>query len=143
MSSNYEIELARHGKIVYKNVGTSMLPFIRQKKDLIIIKKRPEGRLKKYDAVLYKRDNIYILHRILKVRKNDYVICGDNRRILEYGITDEHIIGVLDAIVRDGKEILTTDRKYMFYVHLICDLFPIRYGVIFIRDCLSKIKRAL
>ena len=67
-----------------------------------------------------------MLHRILKVRPNDYVICGDNRYNKEYGITDRHIIGVLTAVVRDGKEIPITDRRYRLYVHLWCDLFPIR-----------------
>ena len=40
----------------------------------------------------------YVLYRILKVRENDYVICGDNRYRKEYGITDQHINGVLTSV---------------------------------------------
>ena len=102
------------------------MPLIRQGKDLLIIEK-VNGRLKKYDVPLYKRDSgQYVLHRILKVRKNDYVICGDNRWGREYGIQDRHIIGVLTGIIRDGKEISVNDKKYKIYVHLWCDFFWIR-----------------
>lgn len=124
--STFEEEIRRTGKLVYTNVGDSMLPIIRQGRDLLIISK-VEGRLKKYDVPLYKRDSgQYVLHRILKVRKQDYVICGDNRYHREYGITDGHIIGVLTGIVRDGKEISVNSFSYRLYVHLWCDFFYIR-----------------
>ena len=124
--TTFEEILERDGKLVYTNVGDSMRPLIRQDRDLIIIEK-PQGRLNKYDVPLYRRDSgQYVLHRILKVRSDDYVICGDNRWKKEYGITDRHIIGVLTAVVRDGREIPVTDRKYRLYVHMWCDFFPIR-----------------
>ena len=133
--------IERDGKLVYTNVGDSMRPLIRQGKDLIIIEK-PQGRLKKYDVPLYKRDSgQYVLHRILKVRENDYVICGDNRYSKEYGITDKHIIGVLTAVVRDGKEISMTDWKYKAYIHLWCDLSPVRAFVLKLRSIPRRIKR--
>ena len=124
--TRFEDVIERDGRLVYTNVGDSMRPLIRQGKDLIIIEK-PKDRLKKYDVPLYKRDSgQYVLHRILKVRPNDYVICGDNCYGKEYGITDKHIIGVLTAVVRNGKEIPITNWKYKAYVHLWCDFFPIR-----------------
>ena len=124
--AGFEDVIERDGRLVYTNVGDSMSPLIRQDRDILIIEK-PHGRLKKYDAALYKRDSgQYVLHRVLKVRPDDYVICGDNRYTKEYGIRDRHIIGVLTALVRDGKEISVTDWRYKAYVHLWCDLFPIR-----------------
>ena len=54
------------------------MPLLREDRDVMIIE-RVTGRLKKYDVPLYKRPNgQYVLHRILKVRENDYVICGDH-----------------------------------------------------------------
>lgn len=124
--STFEEEIRLNGKLVYTNVGDSMLPLIRQGRDLLVISK-VEGRLKKYDVPLYKRGSgQYVLHRILKVREQDYVICGDNRYHREYGITDRHIIGVLTGIVRDGKEISVKSFSYRLYVHLWCDFFYIR-----------------
>ncbi len=124
--STFETELETRGKLIYTNVGDSMMPLIREGRDLLILEK-PEGRLKKYDVPLYKRDSgQYVLHRILKVRREDYVICGDNRWQREYGITDRHIIGVLTGIVRDGQEIPVTDWRIRLYVHLWCDFFYVR-----------------
>ena len=136
--STFEEEIKKSGTIIYTNVGDSMMPFIRQGRDVLVIS-RAEGRLKRYDVPLYKRDSgQYVLHRILKVRENDYVICGDNRWNREYGITDRHIIGVLTGVIRNGREIPVTDRKYRIYVHLWCDFFPIRAIVIRIRQFLKR-----
>ena len=103
--STFEEEIQRSGYLIYRNVGDSMLPLIRQGRDLLLISRKPEGRLNKYDVPLYRRDSgQYVLHRILKVRKDDYVLCGDNRWQRETGISDRHIIGVLTAVIRDGKQ---------------------------------------
>ena len=127
--STFEEQLDKYGKLIYTNVGDSMMPLIRQDKDLLIIEK-PKGRLKKYDVPLYRRDSgQYVLHRILEVRKKDYVICGDNRWVKEYGITDRHIIGVLTGIVRNGKTIPVTDWRYRLYVRIWCGFFPIRLAI--------------
>ena len=125
--STIENEINRSGKLVYTNVGDSMKPLIRQGKDLLIIEKA-DGRLKKYDVPLYRRDSgQYVLHRILKVRENDYIICGDNRWQKEYGVTDRHIIGVLTAVVRNGNHAISVSSfRYRIYVHIWCDLFHLR-----------------
>lgn len=129
--SDFRTELQKHGKIIYTNVGDSMMPLIKQGRDVLIISRKPQGRLKRYDIPLYQRDSgQYVLHRILKVRPNDYVICGDNRSHTETGITDRHIIGVLTGIIRNGKEISLNSFRYRFYVHLWCDFFIIRAFII-------------
>ena len=139
--TRFEDVIERDGRLVYTNVGDSMRPLIRQDRDILIIEK-PRGRLKKYDVPLYKRDSgQYVLHRVLKVRPNDYVICGDNRYSKEYGITDRHIIGVLTAVVRNGKEMPITDWRYKAYVHLWCDLFPLRALILKARRFPKWLKR--
>lgn len=125
-NTTFEEIIQKEGKLIYTNKGDSMMPLICEGKDLVIITKA-EDRLKKYDVPLYKRDSgQYVLHRILKVRPNDYVICGDNRYYKETGITDKHIIGVLSAVVKNGKEISVNDPSYKLYVHIWCDFFIIR-----------------
>ena len=122
---SYEEELARSGKIVVTNVGVSMRPLIKQGRDIIIIAKK-DGRLHKYDVPLYKRRDQYVLHRIVKVRENDYVILGDNCAAKEYGITDDQIIGVMTSLVRNGKEIDLNSFGYKLYVRVWCSLAPVR-----------------
>lgn len=138
IKSTFEDEIRRTGKLVYVNSGDSMMPVLRENKDLLVIGK-VNGRLNKYDVPLYKRDSgQYVLHRILKVRKSDYVICGDNRWRKEYGITDRHIIGVLTAIIRDGREISVKSKKYRLYVHIWCDFFYIRALILKIKSFLKR-----
>lgn len=139
--STFEEQLEKNGKLIYTNKGDSMMPLIKQDRDLLIIKP-VQGRLKKYDVPLYRRDSgQYVLHRILKVRQHDYVICGDNRWQKEYGITDSHIIGVLTAVVRNGKEISFNDWKYKLYVHLWCDLFPVRAFIVHVINKLDRYRK--
>ncbi|MBR3268191.1 MAG: S24/S26 family peptidase [Oscillospiraceae bacterium] len=140
--SSFEEQLRTNGKLIYTNQGDSMMPLIQQDRDLLVIVP-VQGRLKKYDVPLYRRDSgQYVLHRILKVRKDDYVICGDNRWKKEYGISDRHIIGVLSAVIRDGKEVPVSSLKYRIYVHIWCDLFPVRALIVRVLNKLKRMKAA-
>lgn len=138
--ATFEEELNRTGHLIYSNVGDSMLPLIRQGRDLLVIEKTHGARLNKYDIPLYKRDSgQYVLHRILKVRENDYVICGDNRYNKEYGITDRHIIGVLIKVIRDGRELDFHSFRYRAYMFLWCGLFPVRAFVLRVKHYLKRL----
>lgn len=125
----FEDVIAEQGKLIYTNVGDSMYPLIKPR-DLLVIE-AVKGPLKQYDVPLYKRDNgQYVLHRIVKIKHGDYLICGDNRRGIERGITDSHIIGVLTEIIREGKEISVYSPKYRLYNRLL----PIRRLWIAVRN---------
>ena len=96
--------LAETGELFTTASGVSMLPCIRPKRDMLHLAK-PEHDIKKYDVLLYKRKNgTYILHRVLEVKSDSYVLCGDNQWVLEHGITDEQVLGVLRGFYR-GKKI--------------------------------------
>ena len=143
MMASFEEELERSGRLIYRNAGVSMRPLIKQDRDILIISK-PEGRLKKYDIPLYKRDgNRYVLHRIVKVRENDYVILGDNCLKKEYGITDDRIIGVLTSLVRNGKEIDLHGTGYKLYSRFWYFIYPVRVIFMKARLVAGKIKRKL
>ncbi|MCQ2209030.1 MAG: S24/S26 family peptidase [Paludibacteraceae bacterium] len=137
--SSFEETLQVCGILIYENEGDSMLPLIRQGRDKVIIVPKPEGRLKKYDVPLYRRDNgKYVLHRVMRVRTNDYVICGDNRWRCETGIGDQHIIGVLSGVIRKGKTIKTTDNWYRWYVRLWCWPFLLRRAIFMVREMVVR-----
>ena len=143
MTTSFEDILARDGRLVYTSVGDSMRPFIRSGEDLLVIEP-VQGRLKKYDVPLYRRDTgKYVLHRILQVREKDYVICGDNRWRRETGITDRHILGVLTAIVRDGKTISVDDPSYKKKVRLWCDFFWLRAPIVWALSLPKRARRKL
>ena len=93
-----------------------MLPLLRQGKDLFIIKKKGSDRCKTGDVVLYRRPPAsYVLHRIIKIHPEDYVILGDNCINKEYGITDGDIIGVMTGYIRGGREHSVNELGYKLY----------------------------
>lgn len=137
--TNFEEELKNHGTVVYTNKGISMMPLLRQGKDIMIIRAKDEP-LKKNDAVLFKRANgQYVLHRITRVREDGiYYIIGDNCSSGEW-VAEEQILGVLTQVQRDGKILSCTDPKYLRYVRSVpwrrAVLTPARYC----RGVLSKV----
>lgn len=139
--ATFEEIIERDGRLIYTNKGDSMMPLIKEGRDLLVIEKT-DGRLKRFDVPLYKRDTgQYVLHRVIRVRKNDYAIRGDNRINMEYGITDRHIIGVLTAVIRNGKELSVSSTKYKLYVHLWYLLFPFRFVFIKTRNLIRRLKK--
>lgn len=135
--------LKSEGVYVGAPCGVSMYPMLRNLKDTIII--RPvEGRLKKYDVPLYRRKEKYILHRIVKVLPDGYVICGDNCANKEYDINDEKIIGVLTGFYRGDKQISMDSPVYKAYSRIWVFFYPIRKVYKKLRGILVRIvKRCL
>lgn len=136
-STNLADYLAEHGSLTYRFVGTSMLPLLRQDRDLITVTRKERSDAGSSvettlfsvgDVVLYRRpkDGAYVLHRIVGTRADGYVILGDNCVQREYGIRDEDILGVMTSFVRDGKTISVTNPLYKAYVKVWCALEPLR-----------------
>lgn len=140
IKTTYEEELNRKGKFTYTCSGVSMLPLLRQHKDLFTIEKK-QGRCEKYDVVLYKRPpKSFVLHRVVEVREKDYVILGDNCLNKEYGIRDEDILGVMTSFVRNGREYPVSHKGYRLYAVVWYFLYPLRW--VFMR-CKSKCRGIL
>ncbi len=134
----YEQILDTHGTLICTIKGVSMLPLLRQDKDVPIIEKKGLHRCNKYDVVLFKRKNgQYVLHRILKVKKNNYWIVGDNCISGEY-VHEEQILGILTSIIRDDKTLPVTSLLYNVYVQTWCRFYPVRF---FLLHCRSYVYR--
>lgn len=142
----FEDILEKDGVLVYTNVGTSMMPLLRQRKDIIEIRCK-NGRSRKYDVVFYKREGKYILHRVLKVFPDGYLIAGDHCTFVERDVTDDMILGIMTKVVRDGKVITPDDFLYKAYVHLWCDIYPVRMLIIkgkyWVKGILRAVKRRI
>lgn len=123
---SFEEYLEKNGTLAYTNVGVSMMPLLRQGRDVMVIRRKGPQRCRKYDAVLFKRRNgQYVLHRVVKVLESGYYIIGDNCVAGEY-VQEDQILGILTEVVRSNRTIRVTDRKYLAYVHLWCDFLPVR-----------------
>ena len=136
---SYEEYLNKNGSLTYGNKGVSMLPLLREGRDLFTVRKKEAKRCKVGEVVLYRREpDQYVLHRIIKVRPKDYVILGDNCINREYGITDNDILGVMIGFVRDGKEYSVEALWYRIYSFVWLHTAELR---IVMKKCFEKMKR--
>ena len=123
----YEEYLDKNGEMTYTNRGISMLPLLREGRDMFTVRKKDDSRCRKYDVVLYRRPpQSYVLHRVVEVREDSYVILGDNGLNKEYGIKDSDIIGVMTGYVRNGKEHTVSEKGYRLYSRFIVMSYPVR-----------------
>ncbi|WP_087157083.1 S24/S26 family peptidase [Lachnoclostridium sp. An181] len=140
VDSLLEKALKEKGYIINAPVGESMLPLIRPDRDTVVLK-RFEGQAKKYDIVLYKRANAtYVLHRILAILPEGYVLCGDNQWVREYGVKKEQILAVMEGFYRDEKYIDVHSGKYCLYTKFWCLSLSARKCLLLLYRMLNRIK---
>lgn len=107
--------------------GTSMLPLLREGKDAVILVSPAIGSVRKNDIILYRRKNgKWVLHRIVKIKNNEIFLCGDNQGTIERGIYPPDVAATVCAVMRDGKRINVSDKKYLSYVKRINATRPLR-----------------
>ena len=108
----FEEVLEKDGELFFTNVGYSMYPLIKQREDILHIIKTDD--YKKGDIILFKSNvDHYVLHRILKIKKDQIITAGDYNYFKDQPITREQVLGKLVTIKKkDGKEIdLSKDKK--------------------------------
>lgn len=116
--------IKREGVYVSTTSGISMYPMLRDRRDTIVVTPTSE-RLKKYDVALYRRGDSYVLHRVIKVLPDSYVIRGDNCIAKERGITDRDILGKLTSFYRKDKEVNMNGIPYKLYSRFIRVVHPV------------------
>ena len=103
----------------------SMYPLLRDDTDNVIIEKSDSFR--KYDVVLYKRQNgQYVLHRILCERNGSFVIAGDNETVKEYPVEHTDCIGKVKLFERCRHIFTLHTPWYMLYSRVWVWFFPFR-----------------
>ncbi len=139
---NYEQYLEEFGELTYRFRGTSMLPLLKENRDLFTVrKKNPGERFKVGDVVLYRRGDSYVLHRILKVLPDGgYVILGDNCVNREYGTRDEDILGVMTGFQRKGRNYTVQNLRYRLYSRWRVLTTPVRIPM---KKLTSALKRKI
>ena len=135
-----EIEkiLSEDGAYVSTTSGVSMYPLLRHRRDTIIVTPA-DGRFKKYEVALYRRGEAYVLHRVIKVLPDSYIIRGDNCILLEH-VKDEEILGKLTGIYRADKPVKMDGFGYRMYSRAIVLLNPIVRLQLKLRSLVNKIR---
>ena len=137
-----ESELLNYGVYASTTRGVSMEPLFRTGRDVVFLS-RPEGELKKYDIALYRMPSgKYVMHRVVKVKENEYIIRGDNTFVPEH-VPKDKILAVLTEFNRKGKKYSCSSRSYRIYSVLWTFIYPVRYVLHLVRRALGKIYRTL
>lgn len=121
----FEEVLEKDNELFFTNVGYSMYPLIKQREDILHIVK--SDTFKRGDIILYKSDvDHYVLHRILKIKKDKITCAGDYNYFKDKPISKDQVLGLLVAIKKkDGKEIdLSKDKKARKFWYT--NFFPIK-----------------
>ena len=99
---SYEEYLERYGSLTYTNVGTSMMPLLREGRDLFTVAPK-EGRCRVGDVVLYRRPpSHWVLHRVVGLLPDGYLALGDNC-IARERVAGGDVVGVMIGYVRIGR----------------------------------------
>lgn len=114
---------------------------LRQNRDLVIIEV-PSSCLKKYDVALYRREDKYVLHRVIGVEDGYYRIRGDNTYAVEQ-VPFDNVIGVLTSFNRKGKLHSVSERGYRFYARFWNAIYPLRAFRIRVRRLLIMAAKKL
>lgn len=137
-----EDELKKHGTYATNTSGVSMQPLFKTHRDVAVLKS-VDRNVKKYDVVLY-TDNAhrYILHRVIGVNADEFVIRGDNTFSKEY-VKKDRVIAYLVSFNRNGKHHSADELGYKLYSRFWNFIYPIRRVKHSVRLALGKLKRKI
>jgi hypothetical protein len=135
--SSYEEAIEKYGFYIATPIGTSMMPLLRERIDTV--KLVAPNNIKKHDVVLYMRnDKTLVLHRIIRINKDEFTMCGDNQCILEKHVKRSQIIAVMEGFYRGEEYFPITNKKYQKYVRKIIFKRPFKYIKYLIKKLLTK-----
>ena len=132
-------QIENGGEVKFSPKGISMLPLIEEGRDSVILKKAPD-RLNKYDVVLYRRANgNFVLHRVVGVKKDSYIMCGDNQFSYEKNVKPNSILAIMTGLYQGDKYISVSDTEYITYSKRIVRKQNIRYNILRIKVHAKKL----
>ena len=118
-------------RVVLPVKGKSMLPFLREGKDKVILE--PVKELKEGDIVLVHLSNgDIVLHRIFRINCNQIVLMGDGNVYGQEKCTRNEVLAAASFIVRNGIEIDCNNQDERRKVKIWKKLLPFRRYLLFI-----------
>ena len=112
-TGNIEQCLQELGYAVVPVIGTSMWPLLKEGKTRVQVEVKEGKQVRKGDIVLYRRkDGTLVLHRIIKVEYDTFLVCGDHQWKQMEQVQEEQILAVAQGFFRNGHYI---DEKTWWY----------------------------
>ncbi len=98
--------LSENRDIIIKVRGSSMYPFLRNKKDSVLIVPAKNKKIKPGDIVfLCTPSQSFILHRVIYRNADGYYVSGDAQKVSSGPFRKEQIVGVVTKIWKGKKQI--------------------------------------
>jgi hypothetical protein len=111
--------IATGERVRIRAIGNSMLPFIRDNKDLIVLEKPNPRSFRKGRLLLVQMtDGRYVLHRVKKTANNSLVLHGDGNLHLFETCAPENVIAEATEVVRNGKPVKKGSFQWNLYRYL-------------------------
>ena len=123
--NNIERSIKELGYAVVPITGTSMLPLLKEGRDLVELEPCSQERLKKGDVVLYKKnDGTLVLHRIIKTENGEFfTVLGDHQFNNAERVNKNQIIAVACGFFIKGRYVTEKTRWYRMYKKIwLCNL---------------------
>jgi hypothetical protein len=123
--------------------GGSMFPFLKDRRDSVLLISATDHVLKRGDIVLIcRKGNCYILHRALKLLPDGFIMNGDAQIWTEF-VSYSQVFAVVSKIERKGRLISCDNRFYRFLSELWMLLRPFRGFIFKVRRLLARIYRKI
>lgn len=115
--NNIERSIKELGYAVVPITGTSMLPLLKEGRDLVELEPCSQERLKKGDVVLYKKnDGTLVLHRIIKTENREFfTVLGDHQFNNAERVNKNQIIAVACGFFIKGRYVNEKTQWYRLY----------------------------
>jgi hypothetical protein len=124
--------------------GMSMYPFLKEGRDSVELSKACFAQIKKGDIVLIKRVNdVYVLHRVLKVCKDCFYMIGDAQQWVEGPLLPEQLQAVVTRVKRKGHIISCDNILLKLFVFVWRLLIPVRSKILRLLSLAKKVARKI
>jgi len=127
-----ESEILQGRSVWFKIKGTSMLPFLKDNKDSVLLSPVKESVVKN-DVVLFSYNGRHVLHRVIEIEGKKYIMQGDGVYANKEFCLLKDIIGIVTQVQRpSGKIIPVTSFKWRMFSSLWVNLRFLRKYLLFI-----------
>lgn len=121
-------EMLNDGQKVWITVtGMSMYPFLREEKDSVELSATSIDSIARGDIVLIKRvSGEYILHRVLRKKKEYFYIIGDAQQWIEGPLRKEQLVAVVTSVRSRSYQISCQNKWWKLLVAFWINVIPLR-----------------
>lgn len=147
LSSVLVEKLGEGGSVAFSPRGVSMLPMLRAHGDKVTLKK-PPAHLKKGTVALFisRSDDggkRFILHRLVRVKGEELIFCGDRRLECDPPVRHEDVLGVVTEYVSRGHKHSVTEPLYRLYSFWMVHTVGVRTAAQRAQDLIYRVWKKL